>query len=124
MRRTLWVLDILALLLLLLLVLPFYHTYRALAIGMVSFVCHCFGWVCAYTVCHSATAKISPKNASIISAGLVLVLLYAFWKVGQYMPGVSAHAIQASNFKSVRCQRPTSFIHSSFSSSDALACSA
>ncbi len=47
------------------------------------------------------TAKIRPKNAGIISGVLVLVLVYAFWKMGKYLPGVSAQAIQASNFKSV-----------------------
>lgn len=101
-RRNLWVLDIMALLLLLLLVLPFYHTYRTLSTGTMPTISH----ILDDTTSRSTTAKISPKNASLISAGLVLVLMYAFWKVGKYLPGVSAHAIQASNFKSVRyaCQ--------------------
>lgn len=52
-------------------------------------------------VCLFRTAKLRPERARLGSGVLVGVLVWLFWKLGRYLPGVSAAAISASNFKSV-----------------------
>lgn len=51
---------------------------------------------------NTLAAKVRPKNARLASGLLVAAGIYAFWKAGKVLPGVSSAAIASSNFKSVR----------------------